>query len=282
MKGYSTNASALLQWHKFCNKRRDVFPWNETPACTPEHSVTTPLLIIIAIVGYIVAFIFWTKSNQQKEEKPQAKPPQPQQRGPSLNDVHELFDSAHPVMPRTLLRSPAERSAWLWLRHDVFPKHNVLPKMPFTRFTLLRDPAMSKKWFEVLSGMYCTFTICSDAGLAIGCVDLLAAGEEKRSSVGLKRRLLEQCGMHYRVITIGHLPDAHELCVEFLGEEDVPTQPPAQEARNERIEAAREQLHRRLEESRRRRAAADSGFIPTDWGNQDSVLSEPEDDELLE
>ena len=238
----------------------------------------TTLLVIIAALGYIAAFMFWSKSNQQSKSKPQ--PQAPARRGPSMNEVHELFDGPHPVMPRTLLRAPAERSAWLWLRHDVFPKHNVLPKMPFTRFTLLRDPAMSKKWFEVLSGIYCTFTICSDAGLAIGCVDLLPPGEEKRSSVSFKRRLLDQCGMHYRVITIGHLPDAHDLCVEFLGEEDAgPTETPSQEAQEERIAAMREQLHRRLEESRQRRLASNSGFAtPTDWGT-DSFLAEPEDDD---
>lgn len=242
-------------------------------------SGTTLLLIVIALLGYIAAFIFWMKRSPQVESKPQAQTQAQAPRGPSMNEVHELFDSAHPVMPRTLLRTPAERSAWLWLRHDVFPKHNVLPKMPFTRFTLLRDPAMSKKWFEVLSGIYCTFTICSDAGLAIGCVDLLPPGDEKRGSVSFKRRLLEQCGMHYRVITIGHLPDAHDLSVEFLGAEAGPTQPPTQEEQEERIAAMREQLQRRLEENRQRRLVSNSGFTPTDWGNQDSFLAEPDDDD---
>ncbi|MBR6976739.1 MAG: hypothetical protein IKH84_07565, partial [Ottowia sp.] len=60
----------------------------------------TTLLVIIAALGYIAAFMFWSKSNQQSKSKPQ---PQASAR-PSMNEVHELFDGPHPVMPRTLLR----------------------------------------------------------------------------------------------------------------------------------------------------------------------------------
>ena len=180
-------------------------------------SATTILLVVIAVLGYIGTFTLWMK-RRRAENAGQLS----QQRESGFVNVNELFEGAHPVMSRPLLRSPAERSAWLWLRYDVFSKHNVLPKVPFTRFTLLRDPVLSKKWFEVLSSIYCTFTICSDAGLAIGCVDLLPAGEERRSLVAFKRRLLEQCGMHYRVITIGQLPEAQTLRDEFLGGEADP------------------------------------------------------------
>ena len=246
----------------------------------PVSSSTTIFLIIIALLGYVAAFVFWMKRGQGSAAPQQQLIQQPRNASP-LADMHELFSGQHVMMPRTLLRSSAERSAWLWLRHDVFPKHNVLPKMPFTRFTLLRDPALSRKWFEVLSTVYCTFTICSDAGLAIGCIDLLPPGEETRGAVGFKRRLLEQCGMHYRVITVGQLPDAHQLSMDFLGAEAGPTEPPTPEQQEERIAAVREQLHKRLEESRRNRAS--SGFAPfgpTDLG-QDSFLAEPDDDDLL-
>ncbi|MBQ9578805.1 MAG: hypothetical protein IJR28_04665 [Ottowia sp.] len=249
-------------------------------------SATTIFLIVIALLGYIGAFVFWMKRGETRAAPAQQAP---ESRLPSFNEIHELLDSDSPMMPRTLLRSPAERSAWLWLRHDVFPKHNVLPKLPFTRFTLLRDQALGKKWFPVLSSTYCTFTICSDAGLAIGCVDLLPMGDENRGSVTFKRRLLDQCGMHYHIITIGQLPDAHELAAEFLGEAAT-TKPPSQEQQAARIEAMREQLHERLEENRMRRTAGtNSGFAPisapgplggepTGWGT-DSFLAEPDIDE---
>ena len=253
-------------------------------------SGTTILLVVIAVLGYAGTFVLWMKRRRTGNGRAQPN----QQRVSVFADVNELFEGAHPVMSRPLLRSPAERSAWLWLRYDVFPKHNVLPKAPFTRFTLLRDPVLSKKWFEVLSSIYCTFTICSDAGLTIGCVDLLPAGEEKRSLVSFKRRLLEQCGMHYRVITIGQLPEAQTLREEFLGKEtDALEAVSTQEQQAARIEAVREQLHRRLEESRQRRAAASNAtptqppasFEPTDWGRgPDSFLAEldPEDEEYAE
>ncbi|MBQ6657200.1 MAG: hypothetical protein IJM64_07965 [Ottowia sp.] len=249
-------------------------------------SASTLVLIVVALLGYIGAFVFW-----MKRKDTQAAPAQeaPESRLPSFSDIHELLNSDSPMMPRTLLRSPAERSAWLWLRHDVFPKHNVLPKLPFTRFTLLRDQALGKKWFPVLSSTYCTFTICSDAGLAIGCVDLLPMGDENRGSVIFKRRLLDQCGMHYHIITIGQLPDAQELAKEFLGDAATPTVSTTQDQQAARIEAMRAQLHKRLEESRQRRSDPASGFAPisaraplgdnpTGWGT-DSFLAEPEFDE---
>ena len=249
-------------------------------------SAATVFLIIVALLGYAGAFVFWLKRNkEQASPAPQVS----ESRLPSFNDIHELLDGESPMMPRTLLRSPAERSAWLWLRHDVFPKHNVLPKLPFTRFTLLRDHALGKKWFPVLSSTYCTFTICSDAGLTIGCIDLLPMGDEHRGSVNFKRRLLDQCGMHYHIITIGQLPEVGELRSEFLGEA-AQTLPPTQEQQSARIEAMREQLHKRLEENRLRRANDPStgfapisdrtplGGAPTDWG-KDSFLDEPDFDE---
>jgi len=100
-----------------------------------------------------------------------------------------------PLNPRPLVNS-AERRVWDWLR-EIFPYHQVLPKLPLTRFTLPRQPDQGREWFDMLGSAYCSFTICAPDGHVIGCVDVLGPRGLSRSNKQLKHTLLGQCGIGY-------------------------------------------------------------------------------------
>ena len=52
-----------------------------------------------------------------------------------------------------------ERKVWRWLVR-VFFDHHVMVKIPVTRFTMPRAKENSEHWYQMLSGVYCTFTVC--------------------------------------------------------------------------------------------------------------------------
>ena len=120
-----------------------------------------------------------------------------------------------PLNPRPLVNS-AERRVWDWLR-ETFPDHQIVPKLPLTRFTMPRDPEQGREWFEMLSTAYCSFTICSPDGQVIGCVDVNGPRSLTRGNKHLKHTLLGQCGIGYWVMTSDTLPRPEALRTEFLG-----------------------------------------------------------------
>jgi hypothetical protein len=121
-----------------------------------------------------------------------------------------------PLNPR-LLASTEERKVWHWL-HETFADHHIMMKLPVTRFTLPRDKEQGQHWYKLLSGVYCTLTVCAPDGRVMGCVDVPGTNRISRSNRQLKQTLLSQCGIAYWVISSAHLPSAHEIRSEFLGE----------------------------------------------------------------
>ena len=82
----------------------------------------------------------------------------------SEGDVHRLHN----------LRLTEDAGNLARLLRETFPDHQIVPKLPLTRFTMPRDPEQGREWFEMLSTAYCSFTICSPDGQVIGCVDVTA------------------------------------------------------------------------------------------------------------
>ncbi len=121
-----------------------------------------------------------------------------------------------PMRARPLVNSD-ERKVWLWLQRAFFD-HHVMLKMPLTRFTLPRDAKQGMQWFKLLSGFYCTFTLCAPGGQVVGCVDVLGRNGITRSHRQVKETLLSQCGIAYWVVAPYSLPEAAEIRSEFLGE----------------------------------------------------------------
>ena len=181
-----------------------------------------------------------------------------------------------PVNPRPLANS-SERQVWHWLQ-TVFPDHHIMVKLPVTRFTMPRQPGEGKDWFEVLSGAYCSFTICNNLGQVVGCVDVLSRNGLSRGNRQLKQTLLSQCGIGYWVISAESLPDPGRLRADFLGTPAPDSLPPQSE--QARLEAVRHQLHESLDRKRSRRhnhvlgavdqAEQDSEIMP--WPQADSFL----------
>lgn len=177
-----------------------------------------------------------------------------------------------PLNPRPLVNS-AERRVWDWLR-ETFPDHQIVPKMPLTRFTMPRNPEQGREWFEMLSTAYCSFTICGPDGQVIGCIDVDGPRSLSRGNKHLKHTLLGQCGIGYWVMTSDALPRAESLRTEFLGAGEAMmlshrTQPAD-------LDAVRNHLHQALDKGRIHRShgadgqATDSDFAP--WPQADSFL----------
>jgi hypothetical protein len=121
-----------------------------------------------------------------------------------------------PLNPR-LLANAEERKVWHWL-HETFADHHIMIKLPVTRFTLPRNKEQGQHWYKLLSGVYCTLAVCAPDGQVLGCVDVPGNKRISRSNRQLKQTLLTQCGIAYWVISSAHLPTAHEIRSEFLGE----------------------------------------------------------------
>lgn len=152
-----------------------------------------------------------------------------------------------PLNPRPLTNA-AERQVWAWLR-QVFPDHEIMIKLPVTRFTMPREQGAASEWFETLRGAYATYTICDQKGHVVGCVDLAGRHGPSRENRHLKQTLLAQCGIGYWVLAADALPSSKRLRTEFLGED------PADVALAKAIEPAsleevRQQLHEVLDRNR--------------------------------
>ena len=181
-----------------------------------------------------------------------------------------------PLNPRPLVNS-AERRVWRWLR-TTFPEHQIMVKLPVTRFTMPRQPGEGQEWFSTLSGAYCTFTLCDETGHVVGCVDVVGPHPLSRNNRQLKQTLLAQCGIGYWVVSADSLPEAHRLRAEFLGTSgaEAPLAPPSEQAK---LDAVRLQLHEALNRNRNHRtqpSASAAGQTDADhvtpWPQADSFL----------
>src|SRR5574337_869400 len=121
-----------------------------------------------------------------------------------------------PLSPR-LVANSKEREVWRWLLH-AFVSHHVMIKMPVTRFTMPRNKEQGLRWYQMLSGVYCTFTICNSDGHVIGCVDVPGRLGLPKKNEQLKRKLLRQCGIAYMVVEADDLPEIDDIRAEFLGD----------------------------------------------------------------
>ena len=121
-----------------------------------------------------------------------------------------------PLKARPLLNS-TERQVWGWLAKVMFDQH-IMVKLPVTRFTLPQVQGEARQWFELLHGIYCTFTVCGSDGRVLGCVDVAGAKVLSMRNQTLKHALLTQCGIKYWVVELDNLPHRTQLRTAFLGE----------------------------------------------------------------
>jgi hypothetical protein len=192
-----------------------------------------------------------------------------------------------PLDPRTMANTE-ECRVWRWLIR-VFFDHFVMIKVPVTRFTFPRKDQDSAYWFELLSGVYCTFTICGPDGQVVGCIDVPGRHGLSRSNQKLKLALLSQCGIPYLVIEPGKLPKLVDIRMDVLGDTA------GIENKNElAVTEARQTLRAALDKQRSKRMAgegaasksqqvvangadssllSDSGFASSGWQQPNSFIA---------
>ena len=153
-----------------------------------------------------------------------------------------------PLAPRALANSE-ERYLWRWLAR-VFFDHHVMVKLPVTRFTMPRSREQGLHWYELLSGLYSTFTVVDANGRVWACVDVKGRAGMSKSNQQLKKTLLHQCGIVYLVVEPSRLPGVTDMRRAVLGDA-------ADMTGNQRDEAiiakARENLRASLQRQRRTR-----------------------------
>lgn len=155
-----------------------------------------------------------------------------------------------PLNPR-LVANTEEQTVWVWM-NKVFFDHQILLKLPVTRFTMPQSQNQGQHWFKLLSSVYCTFTVCTPGGRVVGCVDLPGSAGLSRGNSQLKLTLLSQCGIAYWVIRLNNLPTLTEIREEFLGATDLTVKTAQGEAAT--IKAIRLKLQASLELKRRQRS----------------------------
>ena len=130
-----------------------------------------------------------------------------------------------PLVARVIITNQ-EHEVMRWLR-DTFHDHLIMVKLPVLRFTapLEKDkPGRSNRWEELLSGVYCTFTVCTPSGNVVGCVDVPGKRGLGKAHRELKESLLSDCRIAYTVVRGGSLPKASAMRAAFLGEIEVQDQ----------------------------------------------------------
>ena len=176
-----------------------------------------------------------------------------------------------------VIANTEECRVWSWLSR-VFYDHHIMIKIPVTRFTLPRSRESGAHWYQLLSGVYCTFSVCAADGRVIGCVDVPRKNSISRSNRHLKLPLLSQCGVAYCVVNSHSLPSMEEIRAEFLGE----VQPVAGDTQSEldTVVAAREKLRTAIATQRHNRADGSNARAPSPMPEQhnDTESQLPESD----
>ena len=127
------------------------------------------------------------------------------------------------------LLTDVEQEAWHWLKRAFFD-HHVLVKVPVIRFMSPRSAEEGQRSYDLLNGVYCTFTVCAADGTVIGGVDLPGPQGLKASNRDLKQKLFGECGIAYAVVRATNLPTLEAMRAAFLGEIDLSEDEPMSEA----------------------------------------------------
>lgn len=164
-----------------------------------------------------------------------------------------------PLAPR-LLANSRERKVWRWL-HRAFYDHHVMVKVAVTRFTMPRQGEDAARLHDLLNTVYCTFTVCSPGGQVLGCVDVPGSRGLSKANRHLKRSLLTECGIAYRVVEPEQMPTVTDIRTAFLGEAAVAAAE-AQAQEEAAVAEARRSLRAAVERQRLSRLSESAPSAP--------------------
>ncbi len=153
-----------------------------------------------------------------------------------------------PLTVRALVNSH-EKQVWLWL-HKVMFDQQIAIKLPVTRFTAPAANAHATRWYHLLNGVYCTFTVSNLEGQVIGCIDVLGPQGLSLSNQTLKHNLLTHCGIHYFVLDPNNLPHLMQIRTAMLGEQAARVIDQPSSGLDSQIKDVREYLHATVERKR--------------------------------
>ena len=119
-----------------------------------------------------------------------------------------------PLTGRVIANSE-EIKVWRWL-FSTFFDHAVLIKMPVIRFLLATTPDQRLHCYELLKGVYCTFTVVSLSGQVVGCIDVASRSRQNSTNRKLKQTLLDQCGIPYLALDPDDLPSLSAIRARFV------------------------------------------------------------------
>lgn len=124
-----------------------------------------------------------------------------------------------PLTARNMLNDE-EREVLRWL-YVTFHDHLIVVKVSVLRFTAPRHSdrdGTAARWQDLLNSVYCTYTICTQDGKVVGCMDLSGKRTVSKAKRELKEKLLADCGIGYAVLNPRDLPKAGAMRAAFLGE----------------------------------------------------------------
>lgn len=178
-------------------------------------------------------------------------------------DARRRIPRRWPLALRVIANSE-ERKVWHWLLTTFFD-HAIMIKMPVTRFLLATSPEHRMRCYDLLSCVYCTFTVVSLSGQAVGCIDLVSRSRQNTTSQRVKRTLFDQCDIPYLALDPADLPSLEAVRSRFLGTLDLGKAD--RSAHEAAIRKASQELRSSL--ARKRRTRSDFASLSPD-GTDDS------------
>lgn len=140
----------------------------------------------------------------------------------SQANAHMRMPSKWPLSTRVLMTNE-EYEVFKWLC-TTFHDHLLMVKLPVLRFTvpISKDKnGGGARWQELLGSVYCTFTVCTNNGNVVGCVDVPGKRGLNKTNRELKESLLSDCRVSYTVLRSVKLPKPSAMRAAFLGELDI-------------------------------------------------------------
>ena len=177
-----------------------------------------------------------------------------------------------PLSPRAIINSD-ERKVWRWLEL-AFVDYSVMVKMPVTRFSIPNSAEQGLRWYELLSSLYCTFTVVRADGRVMGCVDLPSRSGRPSKGQRMKASMLAQCGISYFILQPGTEPTVTQIRFKFLGE--IAAAMPQGTYQAAAVQAASSSLRSSLNRGRQQRDT-DSSPAPLSPSSPESILGPDSD-----
>jgi hypothetical protein len=177
-----------------------------------------------------------------------------------------------PLSPRAIINSD-ERKVWRWLEL-AFVDYSVMVKMPVTRFSIPDSAEHGLRWYELMSSLYCTFTVVRADGRVMGCIDLPSRSGRPSKVQRMKASLLAQCGISYFILQPGTEPTVTQIRFKFLGETAAAMPQGTYQAAA--VQAASSSLRSSIHRGRQQRES-DSSPVPLSAPLPESILGPDSD-----